>query len=113
MKIKNNPLQPLGLWLNFAQLVYFPILIFILINHPENFIMTYAIITGAHLFPYAWFYDEAGYAIAAVLISVGSLVIALSTNPRMIWLIPLYTSGALFILTIWIFVRLQNTTHED
>ena len=27
-KVKDNPLQPLGLWLNFAQLVYFPFLIF-------------------------------------------------------------------------------------
>ena len=23
-KVKDNPLQPLGLWLNFAQLIYFP-----------------------------------------------------------------------------------------
>src|SRR5690606_27651542 len=112
-KIKDNPLQPLGLWLNFAQLIYFPILIFTLINYPDNFIMTYAIITGAHLFPYAWFYDETGYAIAAILISVGSLVIALAANPTMIWLIPLYTSGTLFILAIWIFVRLKKTTNEE
>ena len=54
-KVKDNPLQPLGLWLNFAQLIYFPFLIFILIKCPDYFIMTYAIITGAHLFPYTWF----------------------------------------------------------
>lgn len=58
--VKNNPLQPLGLWLNVAQLIYFPFLIFILIKYPDYFIMTYAIITGAHLFPYAWFYDAIG-----------------------------------------------------
>ena len=55
-KIEGNPLQPLGLWLNFAQLFYFPFLIFVLIKMPDYFVMTYAIITGAHLFPYAWFY---------------------------------------------------------
>ena len=27
-KIEGNPLQPLGLWLNFAQLFYFPFLIY-------------------------------------------------------------------------------------
>jgi hypothetical protein len=75
-KVKDNPLQPLGLWLNFAQLIYFPFLIFVLIKYPNYFIMAYAIITGAHLFPYAWFYDEIGYAVTAILISVGSLLIA-------------------------------------
>src|SRR5882672_4040874 len=49
--IENNPLQPLGLWLNFAQLFYFPFLIFIYMRHPENFVMVYVIITGAHFFP--------------------------------------------------------------
>ena len=52
-KVKDNPLQPLGLWLNFAQLIYFPFLIFVLIKYPNYFIMAYAIITGAHLFHYA------------------------------------------------------------
>lgn len=49
-KIKGNPLQPLGFWLNFAQLFYFPFLILMLIKQPDYFIMTYAIITGAHFF---------------------------------------------------------------
>lgn len=109
-KIKNNSLQPLGLWLNFAQLIYFPILIYVLINHPDNFIMTYAIITGAHLFPYAWFYDENGYAIAAILISVGALIIALFSTLNMIWLIPLFTSIILFFLAIWIYIKSKKIT---
>jgi|SRR5690606_3189904 len=104
-KIKNNPLQSLGLWLNFAQLIYFPILIFALIKYPDNFIMVYAIITGAHLFPYAWLYDENGYAITAILISVGALIIALVSTLNVIWLIPLFTSMVLFILAIWISIK--------
>lgn len=107
-KIKDNPLQPLGLWLNFAQLIYFPFLIFILIKYPDYFIMTYAIITGAHLFPYAWFYDEIGYAVTAVLISVGSLLIALNAEPEKIWLVPLYTSILLFLFAVWIFTRIKK-----
>ena len=79
-KVKDNPLQPLGLWLNFAQLIYFPFLIFILIKYPDYFIMAYAIITGAHLFPYAWFYDEIGYAVCAVIISIGTLLITLNID---------------------------------
>ena len=60
-----NPLQPLGLWLNFAQLFYFPFLVFILIKNPTYFVMVYVIITGAHFFPYAWFYNEKAFAIMA------------------------------------------------
>jgi hypothetical protein len=104
-KIKDNPLQPLGLWLNFAQLVYFPFLVFTLIKCPGYFIMAYAIITGAHLFPYAWFYDEIGYAIAAILISVGALVISLSVEPGKIYFIPIYTAVILLLLGIWIYVN--------
>jgi len=107
-KIKDNPLQPLGLWLNFAQLVYFPFLIFILIKYPDYFIMAYAIITGAHLFPYSWFYDEIGYAVAAVLISVGSMFIAIFVNTNSIFYIPIFTSFALLLLGVWILIRFQK-----
>lgn len=107
-KVKNNPLQPLGLWLNFAQLTYFPFLIFILIKYPDYFIMTYAIITGAHLFPYAWFYDEIGYAIWAITISVGTLLITLNTSLEHIWTIPLFTSIMLFLLASWILIKVNR-----
>jgi hypothetical protein len=99
-KIKHNPLQPLGLWLNFAQLIYFPFLIFVMLKYPEYFIMAYAIITGAHLFPYAWYYNEIAYAIIAILISVGAMFIALLLNTTEIFYIPIMTSFALLILGI-------------
>lgn len=107
-KAKDNPLQPLGLWLNFAQLIYFPFLIFILLKYPDYFIMTYAIITGAHFFPYAWLYAEITYAVCAIIISVGSLLIALNTEPNQIWFIPLFTSGALFIMFMIIYMRVNK-----
>jgi len=99
-KIKDNPLQPLGLWLNFAQLIYFPFLIFIFVKYPDYFIMAYAIFTGAHLFPYAWFYEEKGYAVAAVIISVGAMVIALLVNPVDVFYVPLFTALMLLLLGI-------------
>jgi hypothetical protein len=104
-KIKDNPLQPLGLWLNFAQLIYFPFLIFMLIKYPDYFIMTCAVITGAHLFPYAWFYDETGYAVGSVIISAGSMLIALFVKPENIFIVPVFTSVILLILGIWILLR--------
>lgn len=79
--IKENPLDPLGLWLNFAQLFYFPFLVFFLIKQPDYFVMAYVIITAAHFFPYAWFYNEITYAIMAGLLSVGAFLIALYLSP--------------------------------
>ena len=101
-KTKNNPLQPLGLWLNFAQLFYFPFLVFILIKQPDYFIMTYAIITGAHLFPYAWFYDKKSYAIAAGVIPVGALLIALGVPTEKMYFVPFYTGSILFFLALFL-----------
>jgi hypothetical protein len=88
--LPHNPLQPLGLWLNFAQLFYFPFLIFIFSAHPAYFIMTYGIITGAHFFPYAWFYKAPPYAAMAGVISVGSLVIGLRTATTAAYWVPVF-----------------------
>ena len=99
-KIEDNPLQPLGLWLNFAQLFYFPFLIFILIRQPDYFVMTYAIITGAHLFPYSWYYRTKLYAICAGAISLGSLLLALNLKPADQFYIGIWASFCLFILSL-------------
>jgi hypothetical protein len=98
--IKENPLQPLGLWLNFAQLFYFPFLIFALIKMPDYFVMVYAIITGAHFFPYAWFYRTNWYAIFAGVISVGALGLGLMLTPAKMFIIPALMSASLVILTM-------------
>ncbi|MCR9015791.1 DUF7010 family protein [Aquiflexum gelatinilyticum] len=107
-KVTNNQLQSLGLWLNFAQLIYFPFLIFILIKYPDYFIMTYAIITGAHLFPYAWFYDEMGYAVCAITISFGVLLMTFNMDQEQVWTIPLFTSAMFFLLGGWIGMRIMK-----
>ena len=102
-KIKENPLQPLGLWLNFAQLFYFPFLIFVMIKMPEYFIMTYAIITGGHLFPYAWFYRTNWYAIFAGIIVLGSLFLGLSLPDKKVYFVALFTGFSLFLLTLCLY----------
>ena len=69
-KLKNNPLGNLGLFLNLAQIIYFPILIWGIIKSPNDAIMFFAIITGAHFFPYGWFYNAKAYYVMAPMISV-------------------------------------------
>lgn len=105
---KTNSLQPLGLWLNFAQLFYFPFLFFILKDNPDYFVMTYVIITGAHFFPYAWFYDEISYAIFAGIISIGAFTIAMMVKIDQMYYVPLFMSVVLGFLSIWLFISYKR-----
>ncbi|NOS93502.1 MAG: hypothetical protein HOP30_16400 [Cyclobacteriaceae bacterium] len=106
--IKSNPLQPLGLWLNFAQLFYFPFLVFVLIKMPDHFVMVYVIITGAHFFPYAWFFKSVAYAIAAGVISVGAMLMGLFLTQESYYLIPLFLSVSLLILAVSLFINYKS-----
>ena len=106
--IKTNPLQPLGLWLNFAQLFYFPFLVFVLIKMPDCFVMVYVIITGAHFFPYAWFFKSVAYAVAAGVISVGAMILGLFLTQENYYLIPLFLSVSLLILAVSLFINYKS-----
>lgn len=99
-KSPGNPLEPLGLWLNFAQLFYFPFLVFVLLTEPRFFVMTYAIITGAHFFPYAWYYKSLPFAIMAGAISVGAMFLGLALPLERMYLLPLAMAAALFVLAL-------------
>ena len=106
--IAGNPLEPLGLWLNFAQLCYFPILIFILLRYPDHFVMTFAIITGAHMLPYAWLYDEKPYAAAAVTIPLGALLLELFASPRAVILIPAFVAVTMAVLACALYASCRH-----
>lgn len=101
---KENPLQPLGLWLNFAQLFYFPFLIFTLVKMPDYFVMVYVIITGAHFFPYSWFYKTSLFALFAGIISMGALLLGLFLPVNEMYFIPLFMSVSLLLLTLILYL---------
>lgn len=110
--IRSNPLQPLGLQLNFAQLFYFPLLVFILIKSPGYFVMGYAIITGAHFYPYAWFYKTKLYAVFAGIIAFGSLILALYVPLDKMFYLPLFTAVCLAVLTLLLFFDSRSKTKK-
>jgi hypothetical protein len=93
--LPHNPLQPLGLVLNLAQLFYFPFLIFVFMRYPQHFVLCYGIITGAHFFPYAWLYRAPAYGVAAGLISGGCLLLGLTLAPARLYLIPGFITASL------------------
>ena len=109
-KSPGNPLEPLGLWLNFAQLFYFPFLVFMLLTDPQFFIMTYAIITGAHFFPYAWYYKSLPFAIMAGVISVGAFVLGLALPADQMYVLPFAMAGALAVLAVMLLASWRANT---
>lgn len=108
--VKDNALSPFGLWLNFAQLFYFPFLIFIYSKNPTYFVMVYAIITGAHFFPYAWFYHGIAYAVMAGIISVGSFVIAVNVPEDQQYYVSAFVTMCLLVLIPWLMVEYKRNT---
>ncbi|WP_420844543.1 DUF7010 family protein [Lysinibacillus composti] len=107
-KLKNNPLGNLGLFLNLAQIIYFPILFWGMINHPNDAIVFFSIITGAHFFPYGWFYNVKAYYVMAPMISVVIMFLALFLNGNYLWVIPLTMALFLIILIVWIHLDYKN-----
>jgi len=110
--INSNPLQPLGIWLNVAQLFYFPFLVFALIMQPDYFVMVYVIITGAHFFPYAWYFKAIPYAIMAGVISIGALLIGLTVTPGSVYLVALFMSACLLILATWLYILYRQRSQQ-
>ncbi|PID22992.1 hypothetical protein CSV61_00610 [Sporosarcina sp. P3] len=99
-KFDNNALGSLGLYLNLAQIIYFPILFWSMLKSPYDAIMIFAIITGAHFFAYGWLYHAKPYYIAAPVIAISMMFLGLYTHADNLWLIPLLMAGFLLILTI-------------
>ncbi|MFC4633095.1 DUF7010 family protein [Dokdonia ponticola] len=111
-KIKDNALHPLGLLLNIAQLFYFPILVLVIKFIPDYFVTVYMIITGAHFFPYAWFYKQPMFAIMAGVISVGALILSLTVQTSSPLLAPLSMVIVLGVFTVFLYLsnkRLSST----
>jgi len=106
--LPHNPLQPLGLWLNIAQLFYFPLLAVVYARQPDYFIMSYAIITGAHLFPYAWFYHARAYAVLAGAMATGSMLLGLRLGRHEMYLIPVFMAGAFALLGLLLLVAYRR-----
>lgn len=111
-KVGNNPLEPLGLWLNFAQLFYFPFLVFVLLKYPDYFVMAFAIITGAHFFPYAWYYKTAAYAVMAGIISVGAMLLGFVMPAEKMYVIPVFMASCLVLLAFLLFWSYKKNEWE-
>ncbi len=102
--IKGNPLQPLGLILNFAQLFYFPFIFLAFFKAPSELPMAFAVITGAHFFPYGWFYKTLAYPVMAGIIVIGATLIGSASNSWEVFRVGIFMVVCLLILSVWLWL---------
>lgn len=65
-------------------------------------VLFFAIITGAHLFPFGWLYNTKAYYVMAPVTSVGVMLIGWALSD-ILWAIPLSMIGFLAILATWLY----------
>lgn len=102
-KTDDHPLSSLGLILNIAQLMYFPMIFWAFNQVPERFILFYAIITMGHLFPYGWLYRSKVYYAVAPLSSVILLILSGNSSESSLWIVPLIVTSSMILLNIGLF----------
>lgn len=56
-----SPLTGLGMYLNFVQFAYWPVVIALAVKLPELVPFALAVLFGSHFIPYGWFYRSAGF----------------------------------------------------
>ena len=74
--------------------------------------MIYVIITGAHFFPYSWFYKTNLYAIFAGIIAVGAMLLGLVSEPEDLYIIPVFISVLLFLLTVLLYFDFKKKLND-
>lgn len=112
-KLKNNPLGNLGLFLNLAQIIYFPILFWGILKSPNDAIMIFAIITGAHFFPYGWFYNAKIYYVMAPVISVMIMILGLNLNADQLWMVPFSMVILLLLLILGLHLNYKKKSQNS
>src|SRR5690625_1734854 len=107
----DHPLGNLGLLLNLAQFIYFPIIFWAFIKSPSEMVVFFAIITGAHLLPYGWFYNARAYYFVAHVTALLNFLLSLQTSISL-WFIPLVMTALLVILNICLYVDYKSKKRD-
>jgi hypothetical protein len=81
-----------------------------LIKSPEYFVFVYVVITGAHFFPYAWYYNTKVYAIMAGVISIGAMFLTLYIKDEsQLYYIPAFMVVSLVITSLGAYSAYQKS----
>ncbi len=100
---QKNPVGTLGMYLNITQLIYFPIIFWAFIKSPAEMVLFFAIITGAHLFPYGWVYNTKVYYVLSPVITLLIFGVYFFLGDEDIWIIPITMVIFLIVLNILLY----------
>lgn len=109
---KDNPLSKLGLIFTVNQVGYLLIVMWVYAAIPEKMVMVYAMVFGAHLFPYGWLYQSKTYYILSVIVPIGVLILGLQYNAVMIAIF-MFIIEIVFCCCLIIENRMENQHGEN
>lgn len=98
---KENPLGQLGFLFTLNQMIYLLIVMWVFNAVPDKMIMVYAMVFGAHLFPYSWLYKSIDYKVVAIFIPIVSLVLGCNFNGYIV-AIAVCITEIVFAIVLWI-----------
>ncbi len=106
---KENPLGQLGFLFTLNQMIYLLIVMWVFNAVPEKMLMVYAMVFGAHLFPYSWLYKSIGYKVFAIFIPIVSLVLGCNFNGYVVAIVACITEMLFAIVLCVELKKIQAT----
>lgn len=86
---KGHALASLGMVLNFVQLAYWPLVIFVFHRDPMLVPVALGSLFGSHFLPYGWFYRSRGYTTLGIAAPIVATLLQLAAPARAFVLVPL------------------------
>ncbi|MGM9642015.1 MAG: DUF7010 family protein [Eubacteriales bacterium] len=100
---KENPLSSLSIVAALNQLLYLPIVLWVMYAVPDKMIMVYAMVVGAHFLTYYWIYFSPTYFYASIIIPIASLILGLNFSQVAVCL-----AFVVFDILICVLLSLEN-----
>ena len=97
---KEHPLSTLGIILSCAQIPYLLIVMWCFNAVPDKMVMLLAMVFGAHLLPFGWFYRSKTYYFISALITIGALIVGIMFSPLVLSITMMITE-ILFCLLLY------------
>lgn len=98
---KENPLTKLGILFSINQIIYLLIPMWLFQAMPEQMLMVFAMIFGAHLLPFSWLYASKSYLAASIIIPLVCLFVGLKFGPTTLSVVMLGLECILSLCLVW------------
>lgn len=104
---KSNPLGNVGFLFTCNQFLYLLIVMWVFRAVPDKMVMVYAMVFGAHLFPYSWLYKSVSYRVFAIVLPIVSLIIGCMFSAVFV-AVTLFVAECIFVTALFAELRRFN-----